>query len=66
MKEDELGRACSTHGGRRYAYMVLVGKQCRCRWEDNVGNVELDIREIGCEFMDWILLGRVGTNDGLL
>jgi hypothetical protein len=26
VKEDEMGKACSTNGERRYAYRILVGK----------------------------------------
>jgi hypothetical protein len=26
MKEDEMGRACSTNGTKSNAYMILVGK----------------------------------------
>ena len=41
-----LGGACSTHGERRDAYRVLVGKpegkrplgRRRSRWEDNIKN----------------------------
>jgi hypothetical protein len=27
VKEDEMGRACSTNGEKRNAYRILVGKQ---------------------------------------
>jgi hypothetical protein len=44
VKKDELGRACSTHGKKRNAYRILVGKQKgkrplripRHRWEHNI------------------------------
>jgi hypothetical protein len=47
-----MDRACSTHGGKRNAYRVLVGKpegkrtvgRPRRRWEDNV---KMDLRGIG-------------------
>jgi hypothetical protein len=52
VKEDEIGRACSTHGEKRKSYSVLVGKpegkrplgRPRRRWEDNI---TMDLREIG-------------------
>jgi hypothetical protein len=37
-----MGRACSTNGGKRNAYRILVGRPRR-RW---VNNIEMDIREI--------------------
>jgi hypothetical protein len=44
VEEDEMGKACSTHGAKRNAYSVLVGKpegkgplgRPRYRWEDNI------------------------------
>jgi hypothetical protein len=47
-----MGRACSTHGEKRDAYRILVGKPegkrslgiPRNRWEDNI---KMDLREIG-------------------
>jgi hypothetical protein len=46
-------------GEKRNAYRILVGKpqgkkplgRPRCRW---VGNIEIDIREIGWDSMDWL------------
>jgi hypothetical protein len=66
-----MGRACSTNGGKRNAYRVLVGKsegkrplgRTRRRW---VGNIEIDLREIGLDGMDWLIWIRVGTSGGLL
>jgi hypothetical protein len=63
MKEYEMGRACSTHGPKRNAYRVLVGKpegkrpvgRPRRRWEDNN---KMDLREIGWGGMDWIGLAH--------
>jgi hypothetical protein len=50
--EDEMGRAYSTNGEKRNAYMILVGKpegkrplrRPRRRWEDHIS---MDLREIG-------------------
>jgi hypothetical protein len=48
-------------GERRGIYRVLMGKpegktplrRSRRRWE---GNIKMDLREVGCEDMDWIEL----------
>jgi hypothetical protein len=58
-----MGRACSTHGGKRNAYRILVRKpgrkrplgRPRRRREDNI---KMDIREIGWGGMDWIDLAQ--------
>jgi hypothetical protein len=50
-------------GGKRNAYRILVGKpegkrplgRRRCMW---VGNIKIDLREIGWEVMDWIDLAQ--------
>jgi hypothetical protein len=47
-----MGGACSTYGGRRVAYRVLVGKpvvkrilgRIRLRLEDNI---KIDLQEVG-------------------
>jgi hypothetical protein len=52
VKEDEMGRACSTNGEKRNGYRILVGKPegkrplggPRHRWVDNI---KIDLREIG-------------------
>jgi hypothetical protein len=52
MKEDEMDRACSTHGDKMNACTILVGKpeimlplgRPRRRWEDII---KMDLREIG-------------------
>jgi hypothetical protein len=52
VKEDEMGRACSTNGEKRNAYKILVGNpegkrppgRPRRRWVDNI---KMDLREIG-------------------
>jgi hypothetical protein len=59
-----MGRACSTNGGKRNAYRILVGKpegkrplgRQRHRWVS--GNTKIDIREIGWDGMDWIDLAQ--------
>jgi hypothetical protein len=51
------GEACSTYGGRRGVYTVLVGKpegktplgRPRRRWEDNI---KMDFQEVACGGMD--------------
>jgi hypothetical protein len=63
IKEDEMSRACSTHGGIIDAYSVLVvkpeGKRLlgrpRLRWEDNI---RMDLREVGWEGVDSIHLAQ--------
>jgi hypothetical protein len=60
-KEDEMGRAYSTHGWERDTYKILVGKpegakplgRPRHRWEYNIN---MDLREVGWDDMDWINL----------
>jgi hypothetical protein len=50
VKEDEMGRACSTNGEKRNAYGTLVGKpegkrtlgRLRRRWVDNI---KMDLRD---------------------
>jgi hypothetical protein len=56
-KEDEMGRACSTNGEKRNAYRILVGDHWRPRrrWVDNI---KMDLRETGCDGMDWIDLAQ--------
>jgi hypothetical protein len=61
--EDEMGRACSTTGEKRYAYRILMrnpeGKRPlvrpRRKW---VENIEMDLREMGWGGMDWIDLAQ--------
>jgi hypothetical protein len=59
-----MGGECSTHGERRGAYRVLVGKpegkrqlgRPRHRLEDNI---KMELQEVGLEgFMDWIDLAE--------
>jgi hypothetical protein len=57
IKEDEMGRACSTNGEKRTAYRILVGNpegnrplgRPKHRWEDNI---RINLREIGWGGMD--------------
>jgi hypothetical protein len=59
VKENEMGRACSTNGEKRNAYRILVGKRegkrplgrPRRRWVDNI---KMNLREIGWDAMNWI------------
>jgi hypothetical protein len=63
VKEDEMGRACSTNGGEEESYRILVGTpegkrplgRPRRRWVDNI---KMDHREIGWDGMDWIDLDQ--------
>jgi hypothetical protein len=56
VKEDEMYRACSTHGEKRKAYRILrqLGRP-RHRRENNI---KMDLREIGWGGMDWIDLAQ--------
>jgi hypothetical protein len=57
-----MGRACSTNGGKRNAYRILMGKpegkrplgRPRHRW---VNYINMDLRE-GWYGMDWIDLAQ--------
>jgi hypothetical protein len=59
IKEDGMGRACSTNGGKRNEYRILVGKpegkrslaRSRRRWVDNI---KTDLRDTEWDGMDWI------------
>jgi hypothetical protein len=58
-----MGRACRTNGDKRNAYRILVVKpegkrrlrRPRRRWVDNI---KMDLREIGWDGMDWIVLAQ--------
>jgi hypothetical protein len=58
-----MGPACSTNGGTRNAYGILVGKpeskrppgRPRRRWVDNI---KMGLRVIGWDGMDWIELAQ--------
>jgi hypothetical protein len=57
--KDEMGREYSTHGEKRNAYRILMGKpqgkrplgRSRRRW---IANIKTDLRERGWDGMDWI------------
>jgi hypothetical protein len=57
VREDEIGRACSTNGVKRNAYRILVGKpegkrplgRSRLR---RVDNIKMYLREIEWDGMD--------------
>jgi hypothetical protein len=63
VKEDEMGRTCSTNGEKQNAYRLLVGKPEKKRplgrpkhkWVDNI---EMNLRVIGWGGMDWIDLAQ--------
>jgi hypothetical protein len=55
-----MGGACSTYGERRILLQVLVGKPegkrplwRRRRWEDSN---KMDLQEVECGVVDWIVL----------
>jgi hypothetical protein len=58
-----MGTAFSTHGERRNEYRILMGNpegkislgRPRRRW---VGNIKMDLTEIGWSGMDWIHLAQ--------
>jgi hypothetical protein len=57
VKEDEMGRACSTNGEKRNTCRILVGNPERMRPIGKlrgryVDNIKIDLREIGWECMD--------------
>jgi hypothetical protein len=66
-----MGRECSTHGEKKIAYRILVGKtegkrplrRPRLSWEDNI---KMDLEKIGWNGVDWINLDQVGTSGGPL
>jgi hypothetical protein len=58
-----MGGACTSDGGGRGVYRVLVRKperkrplgRRRRRWEDNI---KMDHKEVGCGDVDWIELAQ--------
>jgi hypothetical protein len=63
IKKNEMGGACSAYGEGRGVYRVLVGKlegkrslgRSRRRLEDNI---KMDLQEVGCGGMDWVVLAQ--------
>ena len=63
IEKNKMGGTCSTYGGRRGVYRVLVGKcegrkplgRPRRRWIDNI---KMGLREVECEGMDCIELAE--------
>jgi hypothetical protein len=63
-----MGKACSTNGVNRNLYRISVGKpegkrhlgRPRCMWVDNI---EMSLREIGWDGMDWIDLAQGPVED---
>ena len=57
IEKNEMSGTCSTYGGRRGVYRVLMGKpegnrptgRPRCRWDDNI---KMDLQELGCGSVD--------------
>jgi hypothetical protein len=60
VKEDEMGRACSTKGKKRNACRILVGKpegnrplgKPRYKWVDNIKVVLREIKWDGIDCID--------------
>jgi hypothetical protein len=65
-----MGRKCRNIRGMKGASRVLVEKtdvkrplgRPRRRWEDNI---KVDLQEIGCGGMDWMIWLRIETDSGL-
>ena len=63
IEKNEMGWACGAYGWGEGVYRVLVGKpegkrplgRPRRRW---VGNIRMDLQEVGCGYMDWIGLAQ--------
>ena len=58
-----MGWACGAYGLGEVVYRVLMGKlegkrplgRPKLRWVDNI---KMDLREVGCRYMDWIGLDQ--------
>jgi hypothetical protein len=66
-----MGGTCSTYGGSRGVYGILVGKpegkrplaRLRRRWENNI---KADLQEVRGEAWTGLIWLRIGTDGGLL
>jgi hypothetical protein len=63
VKDNEMGRACSTNGEKRNAYRILVGqpegkRRLGRRRRRRVYNIKTDLGERGWDGMDWIDVAR--------
>jgi hypothetical protein len=66
-QEPEMGRAYSTHGAKRNACRILLGKtegnrslgRHRCKWEDNI---KMDLREVGWDMRAGFIWFRIRTS----
>jgi hypothetical protein len=57
--EDEMGRACSTHGSGGKLYETLAGQHGENRLFGRPrDNVKLDIKEIECDVVDRIQVAQ--------
>jgi hypothetical protein len=59
IKEDEMGRVCSTNGEKRNAYRILAGKPEGKRplgipRRRRVYNIKIYLREMRWDVMDWM------------
>jgi hypothetical protein len=63
VRDDEMGRTCSTNGENKNAYRILVGKPEGKRplgrpRHRRVDNIKIDYRETEWDGMDWIKLAQ--------
>jgi hypothetical protein len=61
VKENEMGRACSTDGEKRNPYRIFVGKP-----EGKRHDIQIDLGEIGLDGMGWIHLAQDSDQWGAL
>jgi hypothetical protein len=55
IEKSEMGGACSVYGGEERCMQGFGGEVGRPkrRWEDNI---KMDLQEVGCGVVDWIVL----------
>jgi hypothetical protein len=71
MKEDEVGRVYSMHGRHEKCIQSFSHKpegkrsvgRPRHGWKETI---KIDLKEIGCEDVDWMHLTRIGSTDSLM